>query len=83
MSDVEDQIIRYENGEMNEEEITSFFQGLIDGGVLPSLQGHFSRKAMVLITKGACHLKGCPDKVTCSCVAQVKLRLTPPEILFM
>ena len=48
------QIIRYENGEMNEQEMISFFQDLINNGMAWSLQGHYGRVAMALIEEGHC-----------------------------
>jgi len=50
-------IIAYENGEMNEEEIISFFQELIDSGVAWQLQGSYGRTATDLIEQGLCHQK--------------------------
>ena len=50
-------IISYENGEMNEEEIISFFQELIDSGVAWQLQGSYGRTATDLIEQGLCHQK--------------------------
>ena len=50
-------IIAYEKGEMNEEEIISFFQELIDSGVAWQLQGSYGRTATDLIEQGLCHQK--------------------------
>ena len=49
-----DQIIRYENGEMETEEIVPFFQQLIDNGMAWTLQGHYERTAATLIEAGEC-----------------------------
>ena len=49
-----DKIIRYENGEMNEIEVASFFQELIDTGLAWKLQGHYGRTALGLIQDGIC-----------------------------
>ena len=49
-----DKIIRYENGEMNEIEVASFFQELIDTGLAWKLQGHYGRTALELIQDGIC-----------------------------
>lgn len=49
-----DAIIRYENGEMIEEETVRLFQSLIDSGVVWSLQGHYGRTARDLIESGYC-----------------------------
>jgi len=54
MNDMIDQIIRYENGEMEENEIVSFFQKLIDNGMAWTLQGHYGRTATALIEMGEC-----------------------------
>ncbi len=51
-----EQIIKYENGLMEENEMTSFFQQLIDTGMAWSLQGHYGRTAMSLIENGYCIL---------------------------
>jgi len=54
MMDVVDSVIRYEAGEMEEEEIVEFFQTLIDTGVLQGLQGHYQRVASDLVGVGLC-----------------------------
>jgi len=48
-------IIRYENGQMNEDETIQFFQELIDSGLAWSLQGHYGRVANSLIEEGLCN----------------------------
>ena len=47
-----DNIISYENGEMSEEEIIVFFQGLVNNGLAWSLQGSYGRMAKSLIEEG-------------------------------
>ena len=47
-----DQIIRYENGHMSQEEELVFFQGLVNTGLAWSLQGHYGRTAKALIEEG-------------------------------
>ena len=47
-------IIAYESGEMEEEEIVDFFQRLINNGLAWSLQGSYGRMAMRLIEDGLC-----------------------------
>ena len=47
-----DGIIRYESGEMNEEEVIEFFQELVDTGLAWKLQGHYGRTAKALIDYG-------------------------------
>lgn len=45
-------IIAYETGEMDEEEMVEFFQGLVNTGLAWSLQGHYGRTAATLIEAG-------------------------------
>ena len=47
-----EEIIRYENGEMTDEEVITFFQGLVNTGLAWSLQGHYGRTAQALIEEG-------------------------------
>ena len=47
-------IIKYESGEMNQEEVIRFFQELIDTGHAWRLQGHYGRTALRLIEYGLC-----------------------------
>lgn len=49
-----DKIIRYENGEMQEDEVIKFFQELINTGHAWTLQGHYGRVASGLIKAGLC-----------------------------
>jgi hypothetical protein len=51
MIDVEE-IIRYENGEMDMDEIVEFFGKLIRSGTIPHLQGHYHRIANQLVQDG-------------------------------
>lgn len=55
MPDV-DKIIRYEGGEMTEDEIVEFFQDMIDSGVCWALQGHYGRTANALLDAGLCRM---------------------------
>ena len=55
--DTVDKIMRYEAGEMSEEEMIEFFQELIDSGLAWSLQGHYGRTAKALIDEGLCTQK--------------------------
>ena len=50
-----DSIIKYENGEMEEEKIIIFFQELINSGLCWKLQGHYGRMATHLIEEGLCN----------------------------
>jgi hypothetical protein len=54
MADV-DAIMRYEQGDMEVEEMMDFFQDLIDTGLAWQLQGHYGRTAQGLIDQGYCH----------------------------
>ena len=47
-----EKIIRYELGEMSEEEEINFFKELIDNGMAWSLQGHYGRRAYQMIEEG-------------------------------
>ena len=44
MNDIDD-ILRYEEGQMTEDEVLELFQRLIDSGAAWSLQGHYGRTA--------------------------------------
>jgi hypothetical protein len=52
VADVVDQIIAYESGEMDEDEMIEFFQELVDSGMAWQLQGHYGRTAQALIEAG-------------------------------
>tara|TARA_R110000851_G_scaffold224671_1_gene377517 strand:+ start:374 stop:538 length:165 start_codon:yes stop_codon:yes gene_type:complete len=45
-------IIAYENGEMDEEEVISLFQELVNTGMVWVLQGHYGRTAQALLDAG-------------------------------
>lgn len=53
-----DQIIAYENGELNESEIIDLFQHLVDTGLAWTLQGSYGRMALALVRAGQVHLPG-------------------------
>ena len=53
-----DIIIRYENGELDQEETIKLFQRLIDTGMAWRLQGHYGRAAQGFIRQGICFPKG-------------------------
>jgi hypothetical protein len=45
-------LIRYESGEMDQEEVVNFFQDLYDSGVWVQLQGHYQRTMNDLVQAG-------------------------------
>lgn len=47
-----DSIIKYEEGEMSEEETIEFFQYLVTFGIINDLQGHYQRQAADLVEMG-------------------------------
>lgn len=49
-----DDIIAFENNEMDEDRVVEFFQSMIDSGVVWQLQGHYGRTAASLIEAGLC-----------------------------
>ncbi len=51
-------IIAFENGELEEEEVIQLFQGLVDTGLAWQLQGSYGRTAMDLINAGLVHPVG-------------------------
>lgn len=52
--DLVDSIIRFENGDMDEEEVINFVQALIDTGMAWQLQGSYGRLAAQYIRAGHC-----------------------------
>ena len=58
MEDLTGQIIEYESGELEMEDIVCLFQKLIDSGVCWQLQGHYGRTAAQLIKAGLCSQGG-------------------------
>jgi len=49
-----DDIIAWENGELDAEAEAEFFQGMINTGVVWTLQGMYGRRAFALIEAGVC-----------------------------
>jgi hypothetical protein len=56
--DIVGKIIDFECGNMEEGEVITFFQELIDTGMAWSLQGSYGRTATALIDAGYCHKRG-------------------------
>lgn len=50
-----DKIMQFEGGDMTDDEVIDFFQGLIDTGLVWSLQGSYQRAAASLIDRGICN----------------------------
>jgi hypothetical protein len=53
-NDLATKIFRYEEDDLDGNEIVELFQELIDNGMAWSLQGHYGRMAMDLIENGYC-----------------------------
>ena len=54
MNELASKVIRYEQDELDGNEIIQLFQELIDNGMAWSLQGHYGRMAIDLIENGYC-----------------------------
>jgi hypothetical protein len=52
MTDITAQIIRYESGELDEDQAIALFQDLLDTGLVFALQGHYGRTAEALVEAG-------------------------------
>lgn len=51
-----DFFIKYEGGELADDEVIDGFQHLIDSGIVWQLQGSYGRMAENLIDAGLCHI---------------------------
>lgn len=55
MEDNLDQIIAYEQGELDVDDTIKLFQNLVDTGLAWKLQGHYGRQAKFLLDQGVIH----------------------------
>lgn len=62
MPSLTDDLIRFEDGSMSEEEAVALFQRLIDSGLVWSLQGSYGRTARALIDNGLCTPPAAPKE---------------------
>ena len=53
-TDIVSQIVRFEMGQLDEDETVELFQHLIDNGLAWKLQGSYGRTAVALIEDGLC-----------------------------
>lgn len=51
-----DNIIAYEQGELDEEDTITLFQSLINSGLAWQLQGSYGRTAMAMVDAGLCEM---------------------------
>jgi hypothetical protein len=56
MNELSTKVIRYEQDELDGNEIIELFQELINNGMAWNLQGHYGRMAMDLIENGYCKM---------------------------
>jgi hypothetical protein len=53
-------LMSFDDGDLDEEQVTDGFQHLIDSGVIGSLEGHYRSMARSLIEQGRCHRAPAP-----------------------
>ena len=56
MTEYLNDLIAYENGELEDDAIIALFQRLINNGVVWQLQGCYGRQAKALIDSGECYI---------------------------
>jgi hypothetical protein len=52
MCNITTQIIQYEDGDLDHEQVVELFQYLVSSGMIDCLQGSYHRMAMILIESG-------------------------------
>ena len=55
-TDIVGKIMAFEEGELDNEEVYSLFQFLLDSGMIHSLQGSYQRMAEELLLAGVIHM---------------------------
>lgn len=55
---LEERLLLYEAGDLDEEETNILFQELVDGGLISDLQGHYGRMAIALSQANLISMKG-------------------------
>ena len=52
MKELTQQLIEYEQGELNDSDTIQLFQQLVDSGLAWNLQGHYGRTAYAMLEEG-------------------------------
>jgi|TARA_R110000765_G_scaffold340353_3_gene430442 hypothetical protein len=55
---LEERLLLYEAGDLDEEETNILFQELVDAGLIDNLQGHYGRMAKALMEANLISMKG-------------------------